>query len=417
MAWRSARVVLAAVSPAMTATVLDCLRLRSMARALLFGAPEAEWQASLRTVACSSRSWHVFLYTERCAIAFQQALQRHGLLDQLPPAARDLLARACRAETRHVLAARAQLPELAAIAVELRAPTIVLKGGLAAASGTPPVDLGDIDLLLSEEDAPRFLAELDRRGYATGPDPVQPLLRHAAPRRRSGALDVEVHRHLEGLPPPLLARAWADARPVARTTGLLRLPPADHLWHLLLHAVIQHPERRYCLRDQLLMRAAWGDCSPAERDVLLARIAAHDQPGLLRSALEPAIAVGDTGEGTGLHRRFIAARYALTAAILAVTAVPNWLGRPLKDLTLTLAGDRASYPRYWRELGSPAPNVARRLAPGEHWLRSGHALLVLLRTARLLALTVVGWVLVWHGVRAARSFEVIIDTPREGDRS
>ena len=227
---------------------------------------------------------------------------------------------------------------------------------------------------------------------------------HLSPRRRAGALQVEVHRRIRGFPPDLMVDCLSRIAPIEAAPGLFRLAPADHLWHLLLHCGIQHPERSSALRDQLLIRHAVADCDAAELAAVRGAVRAHPRAAALQATLDAALADGrDEGDDSMM---LAAARYAAGAVILRPQpAPPAWVQGPLQSLTLTLALDRTGYRKYWSDIAIPAPIVARRLGGRAGGEAGGHLLLLLLRVLRLLTLTPAAACLAWKGVRAARAHQ------------
>ncbi len=405
----SLRAVRAAASPRNLPAITDCLRLRGLARAVLFGAPAAIVEARLSAAErCTAQSWRSFLQTDRCATQLYARLQERNYLEHVDADCRAVLGEIRRDELQRILAARAQIADVSRVAAEIRCPAVLLKGGVAVADGQL-LDLVDVDVLVPEA-ADSFARELERRGYSAGParDPDAP---HLPPHSLPGLLHVEVHRRLEGFDGELIAASLARAQPLSSTPGLLRLAAPDQLWHILLHIGVQHLDRRATLRDHLLMRAAAAACAPAELDQVRDRIRAHPAAGALGQTL--AAALGDGADPDPLAG-FAAARYANPVLLFTLEPMPpDWLWVPLTVLTLAFALKPRDYFRSWRGLLRPAP-VRRRRLPGAADGGAGRALLILLRALRLAALTPVATLLAW---KSARAQHALIDTSPREDRS
>ncbi|MBV9111004.1 MAG: hypothetical protein JO306_16465 [Gemmatimonadetes bacterium] len=166
---------------------------------------------------------------------------------------------------------------------------IVLKGGVEAL-GDAPVDLEDVDILVPAALAGDVAAALGTAGLrAIGPAPAASVGEgqwHLAPRRAPGGVRVEVHvsiPQLEGID------AWTGAVPIA--PGLAALAPSEHLWHVLVHGAVQHPERRAAIRELLLAGAAAARCSSAEMETVRAHVAAHPDAPALGRLLDAAVAL------------------------------------------------------------------------------------------------------------------------------
>ncbi|HEX2204214.1 MAG TPA: nucleotidyltransferase family protein, partial [Longimicrobium sp.] len=221
-------------------------------------------------------AWRLFLETEGCAAPLWARLSAAGAAEGLAEGARALLAARATDETRRFLSARAHLRTLGKVAAERGTEIVALKGGAHAAEGGEPLDLADLDLLLPEDEAGAFAEAIGARGYAPvrdDPDRDDDDWHHLAQRVAPGGIQVEIHYRLRSFADaaPLRARAL----PVAGLPATRRLAPADHAWHLLLHAVVESPFRRGRLRDLLLAgrelaRMGADDAAEVER-----RVAAH----------------------------------------------------------------------------------------------------------------------------------------------
>lgn len=228
--------------------------------------------------ACTPATWDLVLRVERCALALRSALADVEPAP-LPPPIASLLKNAATVELRRNLSALMQLRMLGELAREHGWRVVALKGAVAAAARIP-IDVSDIDVVTHPDHAPALAAALDARGYA----PYGAGSRsHLAARLKPGGIQIEVHHALaliEDLPAFLNRAVPLDSIP-----GLFVPAPADHLWHLLVHSVLYHPDRRGRIRDLLLIRHAAVDAPPDAVRVVERRIAAHADAAPLRAAL------------------------------------------------------------------------------------------------------------------------------------
>ncbi|HVG44437.1 MAG TPA: nucleotidyltransferase family protein, partial [Longimicrobium sp.] len=217
------------------------LRLRAWALPVLAGAPPT------LPPAVDAQSWSVFLAIERCALPLRDALAAEELLEAADAAAQAALDARAVNEAMHVLALRR---EAAGVAVLLRRhgwEGVVLKGGATVLGGGRELDVQDLDLLLPPGQARALAAVLDGAGYERKEadlPPGAPNRHQLAGRMRPGGMLVEVHVDLAPVgenPDP-----GGDSLPLP-VAGLRRLRPAAHLWHVLTHGALHHPERRGAL--------------------------------------------------------------------------------------------------------------------------------------------------------------------------
>src|SRR5262249_26597361 len=80
----------------------------------------------------------------------------------------------------------------------------------------------------------------------------------------------------------------------AAVSGLLRMAPRAHAWHVLAHAVIHHPARRGSLRDLLVLAQALRECDGHDLAALEARAAdsQHAEPLAAMLGMAHALAEG-----------------------------------------------------------------------------------------------------------------------------
>jgi hypothetical protein len=318
----------------------EALRLRAWALPLLAGAPAAV------PPRVDDAAWQVFLSIERCALPLRDLLAAAELFETADARAREALDARAVSEAMHVLALRREAVDVAALLRRHGWEGVVLKGGATVLAGVREVDVQDLDLLLPPDQARALAALLDDAGYERNEadlPPGAPNRHQLAGRKRPGGMLVEVHVDLapmrDNVDPP------ADTVPLP-VPGLRRLRPAMHLWHVLTHGTLHHPERRGSLRDLLVGASAWAWCSAGERAGVEARIAAHARAGLLGRMLAMA---RELAQGGAVEDRFV--REAATAYLLYAFTLRH---RPPPALLLalgrtahSLASGAGEYGRLW----------------------------------------------------------------------
>lgn len=318
--------------------------LRAWALHVLAGA-SPPGRIAARAAGCSPAGWDRFLRVERCGLPLHAAASA-----LLPARGREVLDLRRTAELKRVLSARAQLLWLGRAAHARGWPVAVLKGGADIASGGDPLDLADVDVLAPAEVVAPLADLLDGSGYdVLGRDaPVGAAGGwHLAQRRSEGSIQVEVHYTVKDLEPvrEVLARS------VPLTPGLRRLAPADELWHLLVHTVSHHPERRGNLREMLLLGRSLGRARPDEQRAVETRAAEHPHSAAMHAVLRMARSLARGTVPSDEFRIVAAAAYSAagTTSPLGsrVLAVDLW-----QALFASLAGERRGL---WARLGAPAP--------------------------------------------------------------
>jgi hypothetical protein len=262
-----------------TVTAAEALRMREAVCAL-FGLPEHEARTAWRSMAtCPTVAVDFFLRIERCALALRVRLAEYRLTQETPPALMDIVSAQAMRELQRSLSAQAQLHRIARLVDEHDWKVVVLKGGVTIATGGQ-VDVQDVDVLMEATDGATLARLLDTSGYTTSH--LHPL-HHLSPRYTSETVAIEIHQTIPGMPEAqtLMDRAVRiDAIP-----GLWRLSQADHIWHMLIHATLQHPERRGNLRDVTMLARAVDDCPPEDLAMVLAQIEAHPEAPVLRATI------------------------------------------------------------------------------------------------------------------------------------
>lgn len=305
----------------------EALRLRAWALPLLASGP-----ATLPPEA-NDEAWAVFLGIERCALPLRDALAAAELLEEAPCVARRALESRAVNEAMHVLALRREAGEVAELLRPRGWEAVVLKGGATVLAGGRELDVRDLDLLLSPEQAPALAAVLDGAGYECREadlSPGAPNRHELAGRMRPGGMMVEVHFDLAPVSENPDARTDTLPLPLA---GLRRLRPIPNLWHVLTHGVLHHPERRGALRDLLVAAGAVSWCSPAELAEVERRAAAHRHASLLGRMLAMARALAAGGPVDDLFVRESATAYLVYA----------WTRRKHPAMPLLLALGRTAH--------------------------------------------------------------------------
>jgi Uncharacterised nucleotidyltransferase len=336
----------------MRAAAADALRLRSWALALVAGADPVPPPAVGRD------AWRVFLGVERCAHPLRDALGA-DLLEALPEPARGALERRGVAEAVNALSLRHEAAQLAGLLRARGWAGMVLKGGAAVLGRACEVDVRDLDLLVRPEHAQSLAADMDAAGYThEGPDfdPAASNRHELAPRTRDGQILVELHF---ALAPRLEGDPWTGAVPL-EVPGLFRMAPANHLWHVLLHGTLHHPERRGGLRDVLVAAAAVRWCAAGDLAEVERRCRAHPRGSLPARMLAMARCVVEGASADPFRRQAAAAyllyqfngRYHPSEALLL----------PLARTIFALGEGAGEYARLW--YGSHVSAISRGYAGG-----------------------------------------------------
>ena len=320
--------------------VADALLLRRWALMFLAGreiAPPAE---------CSETGYDLFLEAERCAVP----LLRHvGSLSSaaFPEDFSIRLTRRAGVEQQRIESAREQLATIRETAREHGWRVALLKGTAAVAGGDTAVDLVDIDLLLKPDQARAFAAALDRRGYR----PIEGSTpRHLAGRSNGGAVSIEIHTTLseDGAPAP--ETVWTGLRQLKGSPELHRLGAADHLWHMLTHIALDHPNRQAHLRELLLVAGAVDECATDEMADVGRRIAGHAQCETLWRTL---LASRDLIAGVD-SQAVVAAKVYAVRRVLRSVRMPRILCPYVYEWAFALFFGKAARRRLWKRIWQPS---------------------------------------------------------------
>jgi hypothetical protein len=349
-------------------------------------------------------AWDLFLRTERCALPLRSRLLA-AAGPSLPPGPANVLEARATAEIQRALSARAQVLQIRQLATAHGIVPIVLKGGVLALGGNAPLDVADADVLVESEAEAQLLCNLlDERGYRAAAS--RPTAWHLVPRHVPEAVLVEIHFTIADVGDVREMRA--RALPLPGFPGLRRFAPADHLWHLLVHCVIQHPHRRGCLRDVVLVHGAARECSPAELTAIAGRVARHPDSSALASmfALAQGLGTGSAGRTDDCFIAGAAANYLLRTRFRWAERVPV-LGPCLSTTVFALLGSGADRRAEWVDaVGRPFGTFAWTplAAMQRRWPALGGAPRRLLRTGRLVLARFVAWPIAASARRiAARS--------------
>jgi len=362
--------------PADRVSVVDVLA----ARMWMLGALSSDVVAA--PPALAETAWREGLRRERCAAPLKARVRGRGDWDALPVELVTVLEEHAARELQRILMARAQLLEIDRLAAAHGLDVIVLKGGVAALADARAVDLIDVDVLAVQAEARTLAGLLDQAGYAgEGFSSTQ----HLHGRARGGQLEVEVHQQLDVGDCSWSATVWERAVPIAGTSRLRQLAPEDHLWHLLYHVGVQHPDRRGAVRDTLLTSYAIADCSVAALDAVATRIDVMPQRRALHDLLTMA---GELAERRTVRDRFVRMAAAMFVVRRAGPTVPL-AGVPVMAVGSWATALLCGWPEIRHQLGrvgmrtlgastvSPLARIERR-AP-----RLGRALRVCARLVRL----------------------------------
>ena len=317
----------------------------------------------------SAAGWQLFLTEEGCAAVVQQSLIELELLDSLPKDVRREIRRLALAEAQRALSVRQQIAEVSKIAHDHNWRVVILKGGVGIAESSDVLYITDLDVLTTPDVAPQLARELAAIGYRGG---EEQHMHHLTPSVAEGGVTIEIHREWDSDAREVHESWWRSTRKLRQCPPLERPGDADHLWHMLVHGVEQHPERRGRLRDALLMWRVLAACSAADIAEVERRIAAHVNRKALAEMLDFVRGLNADSPPDQLRTR-AAARYALRWLELHAP-VPGWIRGQLRALTLSIVDGP-------RELGYYVRRVLPTIWRGDHG-RGGQRSAATLRIGR-----------------------------------
>ena len=169
-------------------------------------------------------------------------------------------------------------------------------------------------------------------------------------------------------------------------SGIYRLGCGDHLWHLLEHTVIDHPERRGLIRELLLIGYAITECSDDDLVAVNKRIETHSLCAAFRAAYE---AGDDLRKGRcdrDLLESVAATFYAVRVVLLSVN-LPRALEAYVYKWSFAWLLGRAARDSLREEIWSVSldPSVQQPVAWLERWAPpAARPLRLSLRLARAL---------------------------------
>ncbi|MDB4915164.1 MAG: hypothetical protein JWM95_2808 [Gemmatimonadetes bacterium] len=383
--------------------VRETLRLRSAVLPVL-ARVELSPDEYHRLVTAPVRAWRLLLAAECCALPLGAQLRQAGLDEVLARDVRDTISGAELGETQRVLAARATLQVIDGIAHVTGIRLLILKGGARIASTHGgSFDVGDVDVLVPQPDATRFLNALTERGWVTDGDIDVDKGVKLEP--RDGALKIDLHRSLH-YAEELGDAVLASRRPLAGFRMLDRATGATTFISTLRHSVVEHRHRRGHLRDLMLLAAELGDGGDALLAEVRAMIGDTGYAPELREMLDQAQAIhaGAPVRDSAHLRTFVVNKYeyAMERTSMFVT-LPGWtivaLERP------ALRG--AAYLELMRPGFAPLPHDSVFRQP---WMErsvpaAGRVLARFLRMGAYVATVAViaftGWYIRWRAQRLA----------------
>jgi hypothetical protein len=250
----------------------DLLRLRRWAVQTLTG-------TSTTLPPVDDKTLDLFLRLERCAAP---------LAENIGTDINPVLGAAAARETQSYLQAQVDGRALEHIAAGETTPIIVLKGGVHALRRAKPIlPLSDIDVLVPKASVERIVSLLESHDLGQR---AMPTTRHTA-LNAEDRLSVEVHWSLEDDGRDASPEIFARARPLADGTALRRLNGADHLLHVLKHAVLFHGNQSVSLRDAIVIGRAATDCSSDEMQTVREEMSRNAARNHLEEHLDFSIAL------------------------------------------------------------------------------------------------------------------------------
>jgi hypothetical protein len=174
-------------------------------------------------------------------------------------------------DAQRTLAAKSELERVAAVARERKWQLVLLKASVDIAGGAI-LQFYDIDVLAAPEIAEQFAAQLTSLGYESY---AEDRSYEQRTRYRQNSIPFDIHHMIQWRIAPTVGDAMTvqmrhSAVPLATYPPLLRLSPTDHLWHLLFHIAVNHPDRAGRLRDLCLVQRA-ADAAAIDASVIRAR--------------------------------------------------------------------------------------------------------------------------------------------------
>lgn len=316
-------------------------------------------------LAASTEAWTFLVRVECCAIPLVARLREDGILERLDGASRARLLAAEEVELQRVLAARLLVRELDAIGERDGVRLTLLKGGaLAADPARQPLDLGDVDVLATRDDAKRVWRSLLANGWspvASGLTPTDELgaREHYAPlRSERHELPLELHARFDyGLSPVGAERAPATT-PIPGYRSIDRLAEPRAVAVTLRHSVVAHPHRRGHLRDLFLLSELLRELDDGEVDMLERNLQGDAQRVELLAMLAQsrALSRGEPLADPDVLRPFVCFKYAAAAATSRLLGTSSAVWNVASHVVLERpVVRRAAYRRLLRGATEPVP--------------------------------------------------------------
>ncbi|HEX7978454.1 MAG TPA: hypothetical protein VF461_07625 [Gemmatimonadaceae bacterium] len=315
-------------------------------------------------LAAAPASWSFLLRVECCALPLLAHLRRDALLDRFDDVARAQLLAAEARELQRVLAARLIVRELDAIGQRAGLRFIALKGGAVAADATrQPLDLGDVDVLVTGAPPEHAWHALLSHGWSPvlpGFSPTDDIgtRAHYSPLRSDRhQLALELHPRYDYQGAGGAEQAPTVA-PIPGHRAIDRLTGAGAVAATLRHSVVVHPHRRGHLRDLFLLADLLKELDDSESSRLERDLSGAEERIELLAMLAQARALsrGEPLADAEALRPFVCFKYAAAAGTSALlgTGSAGWDAvshLPLERRPIR----RAAYRRLLRAASEPVP--------------------------------------------------------------
>jgi hypothetical protein len=161
-------------------------------------------------------------------------------------------------------------------------------------------------------------------------------------------LPIEIHVTLDQRGGPPEERLWHGITPLASCPNLWRLSPAEHLWHVLRHATVDHATRRGRVRDLLLIADATSACDHADLTSVKTRVHQHEDASTLDAVLTMAL---DISGGIAPADQFqrIAFTHYLVRGLTRRLSISQERSRDVAEATLALVQGWRESRALWRQ--------------------------------------------------------------------
>ncbi len=294
----------------------------------------------------SPAAWDLFLEGERCALPLLRVLEGGSGLSAVPGRHRDRFRKRVEGELARVESARRHLEVLAAIGHGGGWPVVVFKGAATALDLAEAVDMEDVDVLVCPNHVPALVGELTRVGYVDAGRGAS--ARHIAALGNGDLLKIDLHFTLDIAGGGLDPRVWSGIRPCRDREGLWTLAPPDHVWLMLTHVVVEHPNRRSNIRELLLLQSQLGGDTGVWRAVER-RIVSHPHRAALAAVLREVDALNRGDPPTRASHGHAAATYTVRR-LLGRWTLPTTLMQWCYQMSFALLLGGAARRGIWQRL-------------------------------------------------------------------